>query len=283
MIEQVTSGMEARNHRFRMRHSAMIQRELEDAAQPTVKMAETPEEIEEALSLVYREYVRLGYISEGHGAKIYATIYHLLPQTSILLCTVQEQIIGTLTQIFDSRIFGLPSDCLYYDELQKLRKSGRKVIEISALATLSGRPKQNAFVYLFRAVYEYTKLWNVDDLCIMVNPKHVAFYKAVLLFEQLGPEKYYPRVGAPAVALRLNLDHIEERLKENYCDLGGENENWYSFLCLRARGAVAASWSVGDQILDENTVRHLFLEQTRVFEEAPPEQQNYIRAIYPGL
>src|SRR6185503_13907745 len=51
------------------------------------------------------------------------------------------------------------------------------------------------------------------DVVIEVNPRHVAYYQKLLLFEVCGPEKPCPRVnGAPAVLLRLDLDMQAEEV-----------------------------------------------------------------------
>jgi hypothetical protein len=52
------------------------------------------------------------------------------------------------------------------------------------------------------------------DLVIEVNPRHVAYYRRLMKFEVLGPERECPRVqGAPAVLLRADLRMYEAEMR----------------------------------------------------------------------
>jgi hypothetical protein len=52
---------------------------------------------------------------------------------------------------------------------------------------------------------------------ITVNPRHVRFYRNVMLFELLGEEKSCEKVnGAPAVLLRMDLTTMPEKYAERY-------------------------------------------------------------------
>jgi hypothetical protein len=53
-----------------------------------------------------------------------------------------------------------------------------------------------------------------------VNPRHVAFYKRMLGFNQLGPERMCSRVNAPAVLLRLELEYVDQQIAL----LGGKSD-----------------------------------------------------------
>ena len=66
---------------------------------------------------------------------------------------------------------------------------------------------------MFHIAYMYARrLHRCTDILIEVNPRHVRFYRSMLGFEVLGPERTCPRVNAPAVLLRLRLDHAQEQL-----------------------------------------------------------------------
>lgn len=286
MNTSITTGTACQRRAIRMRRSALVDQDLGHMDQAIVKRVETRDELEQALSLVYREYLRQGYIAETNASKIYSSIYHILPETAVHICKSQLAVSGTVTQIFDSRLFGLPMDGLYHDELNALRDAKRKVSEISALAISRKVRWRNLFMYLFRAVYRYARFNNVTDFCIMVNPKHVDFYKAILLFEDLGPERYYPRVSAPAVALRLNLEDIEDKFREAYRAF---HFDWdlHSFFFSESDTPTTKRnrkypLETGT-VLDAEMVRYFFIEKTRALEKIPPKQMNYIQSIYPGL
>ena len=89
---------------------------------------------------------------------------------------------------------------------------------------------RNIVIFLSKAMFKYSQINKVDDVCIMVNPKHVDFYKRMFLFEPFGPELFYAKVQAPAVPLRVDMEHIEERLYETYAPYQYE-EDLYTFFC----------------------------------------------------
>ena len=276
-----------RRRTIRIKRSALLQNKLEEIDRPSIKIAETRDELEQAFSLVYREYLKLGYIKEPNPSEMYLSICHILPETAVFIFKSYLTVICTLTQIFDSKLFGLPMDDLYHEELNALRNASRKLVELSALATPKQARWRNVFMYLCQAMYWYAIYKNVNDLCIMVNPKHVDFYKTIFLFEDLGPEKYYPNVGAPAVALRLDLDDIQGKLREKYGTLDFDCD-MYSFFHRVTTTQLTPSGGEDllvkkNGMLDADTVRYFFIEKTNLLEEATPEQMNYIRSLYPGL
>ena len=55
----------------------------------------------------------------------------------------------------------------------------------------------------------------VGDLCIAINPHHESFYRKAFGFEPIGGLKQYGKVnGAPALALRLDLDLLRTFISE---------------------------------------------------------------------
>lgn len=178
-------------------------------------IAQTRNELKQAFSLVYKEYFRAGYIKKATPSKMVVSIYSLLPKTIVWIVKFNHTVVSTLTQVFDSSL-GLPLDEVYEKELDELRLEGRRMVELSALAISSKYRWQNAYMPLFRNMLHHVLSCEVTDLCIAINPKHKTFYKDILLFEDLGEKKYYPKVNAPSVALRLDLTTAEKRFEQVY-------------------------------------------------------------------
>jgi hypothetical protein len=94
-------------------------------------------------------------------------------------------------------------------------------------------------------------------------------------------------VDAPAVALRLNLDDFDDRLKEEYSALDFDTD-FHSFFN-RVLGISPAddmddgSYLENKKIMDVDTARYFFVEKTDILSRASPEQLNYIKSIYPGV
>ena len=120
----------------------------------------------------------------------------------------------------------------------------------------------------------------------MVNPKHAEFYKTILLFEDLGPERYYPRVAAPAVALRLNLDAAKDKYKDIYSTMN-RSCNLYSFFFgssgLPATVQDGWDYSKESRGLDNLSAKYFFIQKTNILDQASPEQMSFMQAMYPGL
>ena len=275
-----------RRRTIRIKRSALLQNRLDDIDRPSIKIAETRDELEQAFSLVYQEYLKLGYIAKPGSSQIHLTLYHVLPETAVFIFKSYLTVISTLTQIFDSKLFALPMDALYHDELNALRDRGRKLAELSALVTPSEARWRSIFLYLYRAIYWYAIYNKVDDLCITVNPKHVKFYKSIFFFEELGPERHYPKVGAPAVALRLDLGDFRDKLIEAYsaldfdCDL---HAFFFRMTGIPMTGVDGKHDMTRKKVLDTNTIRYFFMEKTNALEDATTDQMDYIRSIYKDL
>ena len=270
----------------RIRCSRLLQNRLNYVDQPSIQIAKTRDELEQAFSLIYREYINLGYITEPNSSHIYLTIYHILPETAVFIFKSYLTVISTLTHIFDSKVFGLPMDALYHNELNALRDEDRKLVELSALVTTSRARWRNIFMYLCRAIYWYSVYKNVDDLCIMVNPKHVKFYKSILFFEDLGPERHYPKMGAPAVALRLDLDNFRVKLRKEYGALDLEYNLRHFFLRVTdtdVKGHDNKVYLRKSKSLDIDTIRYFFIEKTNLLDTIKPFQLNYITSLYHGI
>jgi hypothetical protein len=278
---------EDRRRTIRVKRSALLRSNLDHVDRPSIKIAETRDELEQAFSLVYNEYLEEGYIKDSDRSGLHFNIHHLLPETVVFVFKSYLKVISTLTLIFDSETFGLPMDVLYRKELDALRRGKRRLVELSSLATTKDARWHNLFMYLNRAMVWYAMYRNATDLCIMVNPKHVDFYKLILLFDDLGPLQYYSKVSAPAVALRLDLDDVHDKFRETYSALDFDCDLHKFFFNVTT--TQLASVDRKDLIvkkhrpLDIDTVRYFFIEKKNILKTATPEQMKFIRSAYPGL
>ncbi len=211
--------MERTIHKFRdiyMKRAGFLNGSDENVSYPIIKWADNQSELEEAFSLVHREYLRSGYLTKADPSGIFFGIHNLLRHSATLVAKNEIGTVGTLSVVLDNDYLGLPMDCLYVKELERLRCEGRRLCELCALAVSNEFRNGRLIMPLFRTMYWHAVSSKMDDICIMVNPKHVPFYKKILLFEEIGPEKIYPRLRAPAVCLRLDLSAWKEKAQEAY-------------------------------------------------------------------
>lgn len=278
--------LQERRRSVRLRRSAMLRAKLDEIDRPNIKIAETREELAQSFALVYREYLASGYIRTPHPSEMQLNIYNFLPTTCVYVFRSYLTVISTLTQIFDSELFGLPMDALYRPELDALRAKGRKITELSALATPKETRWCNLMVFLSKTMFEYSRLTKVHDICIMVNPKHVNFYKTMFLFDDFGPERFYEGVGAPAVALRIDMDTIEDKLMEKYKDFDVDG-NLHAFFCKMntTLQELQSGWTFHEKRhpMDVEAARHFFNARQDVCARLSPEQKDHMRNYYPFL
>ncbi|MFZ5426144.1 MAG: N-acyl amino acid synthase FeeM domain-containing protein [Thermodesulfobacteriota bacterium] len=211
----VPGGIE-RRRTIRIRRSALLDAKLERLDRPGIKIAETLDEYTQAFRVLHDEYHASGYLKHPNPAGLSFGLHHLLPKTCVFVFKSYLTVLSTISYIPDSDMFGLPMDELYKPEIDALRDAGRKVVEIGSLATQRHRRWQNLMMFLAKAVFRYAMATGADDLCIMVNPKHVRFYGSIFLFQPFGEERHYQKVDAPAVALRVDMHSIEPSLLQAY-------------------------------------------------------------------
>ena len=196
---------------------------VQERAKERVEFATQRSHFEKAFQLVYQEYLRKGYCSPNPYQMRYS-IFSALPKTVTFCLWRHDHLVGTASVVFDSSL-GLPMDDIYHNELENLRKSGRKPCEVSSLALNSDiiskgilplyfAERLRCLYLIFKPIFWYAKATaKYSDLCIAVNPVHRNLYSS-LHFEEFGVERIYQSVNNnSSIAMRLRFDGIEERGK----------------------------------------------------------------------
>ncbi|MBA4386576.1 MAG: hypothetical protein C0404_01265 [Verrucomicrobia bacterium] len=183
-----------------------------------VRLANTLEERKRAWRMVFRRYLAEGY-AKTDGDGLWCGLYDALPQTTTVLVTRNGADIATVSLVFDSD-YGLPADTLYGDELDKMRRNGRRLCEISSLASEETDRKAAVEVlnHMFKIIYLLAcRLADATDFIITVNPHHVVYYERKMLFQRIGEVRSYGKVnGAPAVLLQFDLETAFDRWIARY-------------------------------------------------------------------
>ena len=130
-----------------------------------------------------------------------------------------QQVVGTLTIVRDNR-HGLPVDRLF--NLKNLRQKSQRVAEITSLVIDEKYRREKGGQILFpllRLMYEYsTYYFGVKNLVVTIHPKDVHFYKSLLLFKDIPDTGIKVYLGAPAVALHLDLSKAPAEYKKTYSE-----------------------------------------------------------------
>ena len=205
-----------------------------------VRLANTEERRSAASYLIQRRYAWRGY-AVGDDQ----------PQTPSRITVAAHDHCGTAGTV----TVGLDSpdamfvDGLYPEEAHALRREGRKLAEFTKLAIDNDVHSKPLLAALFHIAFIYVRrIHRCTDLLIEVNPRHQSFYRRMLGFEPLGQLRGDPRVGAPALLLRLCLKHAQTEIAR----LGG-NPN----LAAMTRSLYPYAFAPREEVLIERRLRAL--------------------------
>lgn len=166
-----------------------------------VRHANSLAQLKKARTLIKSMYAWQGYATDSTAA------LQETPNCVTLEASTAKKLFGTLTVALDSED-GLFADELYRSEINILRRTGRRVCEITTLAFNPKYSSKEVIASLFHLAYLYAHhMHNATDILIEVNPRHASFYQRRLGFRQIGEPRTCARVNAPAVLLHIALDY----------------------------------------------------------------------------
>jgi hypothetical protein len=241
-----------------------------------------------AYELIYRLYREKGY-ANPNDSRMWLSLYNLLPDTTTLVVLQEDEVVGTFTVVFDGPL-GLPGDKLYKEEIDVLRKNGRKPAEIISLgvADKGRRSSQDILIKLFNYVYLVSKhLKDATDFVITVNPHHAAYYHKTLLSEEWGPERAYEKLGgAPAVLLRINLE-IPDRLRipdravaEPHVEELWQRTHYRFFHTTEQEQKILPDLEMQLDPMSEEESYCFAMEKTDLWDNATPREKSYLSGYY---
>ncbi len=247
------------------------------------RVAVTRDELEQSYRLVYNEYLKRNYTAKNDSGMRFS-IFNALPQTTTFVAESNNSVLATATLIEDSPL-GLPMDEIYHDEVDKLRQGGKKICEISMLASNTAlfgsgismmlNSKKMFFIFhLFKCVFDYALTQaNVDYFCITINPKHNLTYD-FLLFKNMGELKAYNHAnGAPALAKYLDLKLI---LSQSH-SLASSGLYRMFFLKKTPLEKFANKFSFTSEDL-----KYFFAEKSDILRRAPSQHLEFLKNCYPA-
>lgn len=234
--------------------------------------AASREELEQAYRLVYSTYLRRGYIGPNR-ARIRLSVFNAFPAAITFVGVLRSEVIATMSLLPDTPA-GLPMDEIYHEELQECRDVGRKLTEVTMLADRRFEMRRSLpmLLSLMKLVFDYaTLVLGASDLCITINPRHDTFYSRYLLFTELGGLRSYPSVrNNPALARRLDLDHVREACEGNERLLRHFYQNRTPLERFQDRYRMTPT-----------DLAYFFAELMPIFRDAPHQVTDCLRRHYP--
>lgn len=245
-----------------------------------IQVAQTGADRQRAWALVYEAYAAKGYAGNDPQGLWYG-VHDALPETRTFLVTRGGRDVAALTLVFDSPL-GLPADTLYGDELDAMRRQGRRVCEIVSLVSVEDKASRcfEVLKHMFRLAYLTAReMEDAQDFVITVNPHHAGYYEKKMLFTRRGGERRYDKVGgAPAILLHLDLVSAAARYGEAY---GDEPGSFCDFFTNRQSARKCLAYlRTSCRPLAEEDLHLWFVERRPLLSEAAPWVQSYIRDLY---
>jgi N-acyl amino acid synthase FeeM len=244
------------------------------------------EAFDRAFRLVHDQYVLRDYMApDPAGRRI--NLRHALPSTRVFVGRRRSDVVGTVTLFQDSAL-GLPMDDVYKAELDVLRAGGRRLAEVSHLATSPENRMAGIAVVmrLFRIMLLYAADFaELDDLCLVVKTGHEEFYTKFFDCRVIGGVKPYGAVnGVSAVPMVLDMHWVRHVMAETRAGRSREHEV-RSFLYdpdvldglavdLRRDGPRSG--------LTSRQFAHLF-EGSATLENARSEERRFVESIHRDL
>jgi hypothetical protein len=210
-----------------------------------VKFASTESEWEQAFELAASSYQARGYEPPGTN-RLRFTPYHALPDTLVLIAKHEGNVVATFSIVQDNALLGLPMEDAYADEINALRKQGRRLYEATTLADkeLSPREFLQVFLTLIRLSMQYHTRSGGDSYVIAVNPRHKKFYTKIIGFVPLGPLRTYAAVqDAPAEAFLLDNQLQRDKTPETYEFMFGESLSREALMAVKMPRSLIRSFS----------------------------------------
>lgn len=180
-------------------------------------------ELEDAYRLLATNYRARGYEAPGSTPYRY-TPYHALPGTATFVARHDRRVVATLTLVPDTELLGLPMECIYGAEVDRLRRKGRRLAEVTSLAVqgLSLREFTQAFNTLIILAMQYHIRQGGDTWVMAVHPRHKNYYRKVLGCAPLGTRQSYPAVmDQPAEACVVDLELMRHSAPEMHRAVSG--------------------------------------------------------------
>jgi ribosomal protein S18 acetylase RimI-like enzyme len=242
----------------------------EDLKGCTIERACTADDLRQAYRLVHDVFFSRGFISPD-PSRMRVRIYETTPETATFVAKMDGRVVAVLSVVEDSPDLGLPSDGAFKEELDELRRAGRRLCEITNQAVAIEYRKSAVPTELMRCAIAVSLTQGFHEAIASVSPGHNGFYD-LLGFRQIGSARNYSEeVEDRVIALSMDIDQY--RSWEPSLDTAAQfirqfltEEN--HFLTLVSDWAEEAR----RHFLNPDLLRHLFVLERNFLERFAPDE-----------
>lgn len=236
----------------------------------TIERACTADDLRQAYRLVHDVYLGSGYIDpDPSGMRL--RLYETAAETATFVAKVEGRVVGVLSVVEDSPDLGLPSDCVFKEELDELRRAGRRLCEVTNQAVADEYRKSAVPTELMRCAIAVSLTEGYHEAVAAVSPSHNGFYE-LLGFRQVGSLRSYSQtIDDPVIAVSMDIDQYREPQRE----LSATAQFVRDFLTEGNRFlSCVAEWAdeARRQFLNPDLLKQLFVLERNFLARCTPEE-----------
>ncbi|MBN2212144.1 MAG: GNAT family N-acetyltransferase [Sedimentisphaerales bacterium] len=246
----------------------------------SIRRAVTADDLRQAYSLVHDCYVEQGYIFPlASGMRM--RIFEAMPETVTFVAKAGKQVVGVTSVVFDSNDLGLPSEHVFRDEIEVLRRQGRKIAEITNWAIAPDYRRTAVLTELIRCYVAHLQAAGCDDAIGAISHNHKYFYKLMGFDRVIGSERSYSaQIHDPVILVNMGLDRLWEcfdNVNDDICNDVTTLKRYYQ--SANPYHECIESWNQAAQkaFKDPALLRRLFVEQSDLLTDCSRENLEIIR------
>lgn len=177
----------------------------EDLKGCTIERACTADDLRQAYRLVHDVYLEQGFITPD-PCRMRLRIFETTPETATFVAKVDGNVVAVLSVVEDSPELGLPSDGAFKDELDTLRRAGKRLCEATNQVVAEEYRKSAVPTELMRCAVALFLTEGYDEAIAAVSPSHTGFYD-LLGFRMVGSQRSYTQeLDDPVIALSMDIN-----------------------------------------------------------------------------
>src|SRR5690606_24648419 len=142
----------------------------------TIGRACTADDLRQAYRLVHDVFLGSGFIDrDPSGMRL--RIYETTAETATFVAKVGGKVVAVLSVVEDSPDLGLPSDCVFKREFDAMRRSGKRLCEVTNQAVIEEYRKSAVPTELMRCAIAVSLTQGFHEAVASVSPSHNGFYE----------------------------------------------------------------------------------------------------------
>ena len=179
---------------------------------PGFHVARSVDDVLRGWRLLYRAYREVDFI-RPNPYRLHTVPEAIGDHTAVVIAQSGRRTVGTISAIGDTPL-GLPLDSVFADELNDMRRRGRRPMEVGLLAEQPTRAHRSTRPFsivfeMMRYTFYFALHQGATDFVCGIPPRRASLYQRTLGFRQVGEVKQYATVeGNPVALMAIPTAHV---------------------------------------------------------------------------